>query len=329
MSAKDQNELYVDISDKHCANQEEQKQENRSGTLTFKRLLNYSKEEMNFIIIGIISSIGAGITRLSIPLLVGAIIDSLTTATDSGSFNIEPGPITWMCNIANTCNTPKQLMQTSVVSMCIAGVLSASFNFLQWTLLEIAGERVVARLRKQLFEAIVSFEVGFFDTNKTGELINRLSSDTTQMKQAATSQIAIAISSMVNTTLGVIYLLFISWDLTLVMISSVPVIVISGKLYGSYYRKLSKTNQDILANATDIANESITNIRTVKSFSKESDQLWLYHIAINSTYFMGKRMAFTLGGFIFFITSLGYFNVALVLWYGSNKVLHNNISSGA
>ena len=148
-------------------------------------------------------------------------------------------------------------------------LFSAIFSFGKWFSLEIAGERVVARLRKQLFGSIIEQEIGMFDVTKTGELVNRLSADTTILKTACTTQVAQTLQSLVQVIISIGYVFYLSWKLTLIVLSVLPVIIIVGRFYGQYYRKQSRINQDRLAEATTVAQESISLVRTVKSFSQE------------------------------------------------------------
>ena len=135
-------------------------------------------------------------------------------------------------------------------------------------------------------------------------------------------------NSFVNVIVGVTFVFYLSWKLTLVMLSVVPFVAITGRKYGMYYRKQSKITQDLLAEATDVAQESISNIRTIKSFSKENEQEYMYAKAIHSTYIQGKIMALAFGGFSGFIGVMANLAVGLVLWYGSHLVINSHMSTG-
>ena len=160
--------------------------------------------------------------------------------------------------------------------MAIAIFLSAILNGIRGWLFTLAGERVVARLRNNLFEAIVHLEVAFFDVTRTGELTNRLASDTTVLKEAVTINISMGLRWVATIVGGIVYLFLISWKLTLVMLSVVPLISVGARFYGVKIKNLSKKTQDALARATEVAEESFSHIRTVRSFSKEQLQARLY-----------------------------------------------------
>jgi ABC-type multidrug transport system fused ATPase/permease subunit len=105
-------------------------------------------------------------------------------------------------------------------------------------------------------------EIGFFDQARTGELISRLGGDTNVLKDAATSNISMGLRWCATVVGGVLYLLYVSWKLTLVMLAVVPAVAVSARLYGKYTKRLSKATRQALAEATEVAEESLSHIRT-------------------------------------------------------------------
>ncbi len=125
--------------------------------------------------------------------------------------------------------------------------------------------RVVYRLRQNIFDSIVKQEIGFFDETRTGELTNRLSSDTQVLQNAVTVNISMLIRFLIQILGSLIVMFYLEVTLTLVLMVVVPVIILIAKQYGSVVRKLKKKFQDELAGAGTTAEESISNIR--KDFS--------------------------------------------------------------
>lgn len=117
----------------------------------------------------------------------------------------------------------------------------------------IVGERIVARLRKQVFDAIMRQDVAFFDRNKTGELINRLSSDSAVIQSSLSVNISMGLRFSATVIGGIIILFVISWKLTLVMLSILPIVVGAARFYGRVIKALSKSVQDALAAATEVS----------------------------------------------------------------------------
>ena len=127
--------------------------------------------------------------------------------------------------------------------MFVALSLSAIFAFVRNLCFTLAGERVVARLRKLLFDSIMQQEIGFFDQTRTGELANRLASDAQIIQNAATVNISMALRMLGQLLAGIVFLFVLSWKLTLVMLCVIPPIVGGASFYGRYVRKVSKQVQ--------------------------------------------------------------------------------------
>lgn len=255
--------------------------------VSFQRLLRQSKRERKLLSLGIGFTLCNSLITLCTPIIMGAIISSISK-DDITKADLSP-PVTYVCDLSPIgCNGNRNLLQTAIYTLFLLAAFGAFFSFMKWTCLEVAGERVVARIRKVLFHRILCQEIGLFDITKTGELVNRLSTDTTVLKYACTTQVAQSLSSLTGIILSVFYVFYLSWRLTCVMLGIVPIVVVVAKFYGHYYRKQSKLNQDFLAEATQVATESIGLIRTVKSFSKEDFEEQKYNGAIDSTYKQGN-----------------------------------------
>jgi ABC-type multidrug transport system fused ATPase/permease subunit len=138
--------------------------------------------------------------------------------------------------------------------------------------------RVVYRLRQNIFDSIVKQEIGFFDETRTGELTNRLSSDTQVLQNAVTVNISMLIRFLIQILGSLIVMFYLEVTLTLVLMVVVPVIILIARQYGSAVRKLKKKFQDALAEAGTTAEESISNIR--KDFLLKSDVFFYKQLSI-------------------------------------------------
>ncbi len=121
--------------------------------------------------------------------------------------------------------------------------------------------RVVYRLRRNIFNSIIKQEIGFFDETRTGELTNRLSSDTQVLQNAVTVNISMLLRFILQIFGSLVVMFYLEVTLTLVLMAVVPVIVLMAKVYGGVVQKLRKKFQDELAEAGTTAEESISNIR--------------------------------------------------------------------
>lgn len=111
------------------------------------------------------------------------------------------------------------------------------------------GERIVRNIRKELFAAIIVQDIAFFDANNTGELMNRLASDTAMIQNALSVNVSMGLSAMGQIFVSLVLLFVTSWRLTFVMLAVVPALVILVVLYGNFTKKLTKQYQDALAKA--------------------------------------------------------------------------------
>lgn len=117
------------------------------------------------------------------------------------------------------------------------------------------------RLRQNIFDSIIKQEVGYFDDTRTGELTNRLSSDTQVLQNAVTVNISMLFRFLLQIFGSLVVMFYLEVTLTLVLMVIVPIIVLIARKYGSMVQKLRKTFQDALAGAGTTAEESISNIR--------------------------------------------------------------------
>ena len=216
-------------------------------------------------------------------------------------------------------------------ALFMVGILlvQAAASSMRYVLFTTIGERVVARLREDVYRAILRQEIAFFDERPTGELTSRLASDTTILQNTVSVNVSMALRSVVTMIGGVGALVWTSPRLACVMLAVVPPVAIGAVLYGRRVRALSREVQDALASASQVAEESISGLRTVRSFAAESVEARRYAKAVATSFEIAKRRAFT-GGAFDFVATLAAFSVATaVLWYGGHLVMEKSMSVGA
>jgi len=155
-----------------------------------------------------------------------------------------------------------------------------------------------------------------------------LTSDTQIVQNAVTANISMLVRYLVQILMSVVILFVLAWQLSLVMFSVVPIIAIGAVFYGRWIQKLQKRFQDELANATSVAEEVISNMRTVRSFSKESKSQTTYGNAIHKSYLIGTQIAIGYGAFQGILGFVPLAAIALILWYGGQLVLEGEITTG-
>jgi ABC-type multidrug transport system fused ATPase/permease subunit len=132
-----------------------------------------------------------------------------------------------------------------IVIFAIGGITSC----IRGWLFTLVGERLVRNIRIDLFNAIIEQDIAFFDRNKTGELANRLSSDTAVIQSCLSVNVSMGLRAVGSVVVSIIFLFVTSWELTLIMMGVVPVIVIIAIIYGRFTKRVTKEYQDSLAKA--------------------------------------------------------------------------------
>lgn len=140
----------------------------------------------------------------------------------------------------------------------------ALFTFVYIYTLSGIGERIAMRLRQDLFKSVIMQDMAFFDRNRTGEILNRLTGDIQDFKSAFKMCFAQGLRSVAQIIGCVISITMISPQLTGVMVMCVPTVILVGAFLGSSLRKMSREAQNQTAKSTAVSEEAISNIRTVK-----------------------------------------------------------------
>ena len=247
---------------------------------------------------------------LAIPAYFGKILDTATAGAAEDMQAIKDGRVA---------------VTLALVGLTVTGSV---FGATRDILFKVTGQRVVLRLRKRLFTHMMHQDVAFFDKTKSGELVNRLSSDVMMLKSAVENAWALFISSLVSMIATLIYLFFVSWKLTCLMFITPPIIILIGGVYGSYLERVAKATQDALAGATDSASESISGLRTVRAFANETDRLAKYTANVTLSYRLGIKVAVAGGIFGSFMGAVVGTAIGGILYYGAGLVVEGEMTAG-
>ncbi len=221
----------------------------------------------------------------------------------------------------------EKIDQAAIVMAVVFLIQGFSIAF-RYMLFSTAGERIVTRLRADLFEAVMGQEIAFFDKEKTGDLISRLSSDTGVLQNTVSLNISMGLRNLAAVVGGVALLLYTSPKLTVLMLAIVPPVALTAMFYGRRVRKLSKEVQDGLARATEVAEESLSGVRTVRSFAAEVKESTRYRDAVDESFRISKRRINLASMFVGVASFAAYFAASLVFWYGGRMVLTKELSVG-
>jgi ATP-binding cassette, subfamily B, bacterial len=213
------------------------------------------------------------------------------------------------------------------VMIAVVAVLSAA-SAMRYYLVTSIGERVVADLRDAVFDRITILSAAFFDTAKSGELVSRLTADTTQIKAAVGASVSIALRNLVLFFGSAAMMLVTSARLSAFVLGAIPVIVLPLVAFGRIVRRRSRSAQDTLADASAYASELIGAVRTLQAFTNEPLARTRFRDAVERAYeaaLTSIRARATLTAIIIFLAGS---SVVVVLWVGAQDVLSGRLTAG-
>ncbi len=206
--------------------------------------------------------------------------------------------------------------------------LQAASNFAQTYLLSSTGERVVARLREELFRHLLRLSPGFFAERRTGELVSRLAADIGTVQGLVSYQLSEFARQTLYLVGGITLLTLTNRALTLTAVVVVPFVAGSAVFFGRRLRRISTGVQDKVAEATAVAEEAFSQIRTVQSFVQEAWEAARYGRRMAEVVQVAIRRSVVRGVFFAVITFATFGGMAVVLWEGGRLVLGGALSAG-
>jgi ATP-binding cassette subfamily B protein len=195
-------------------------------------------------------------------------------------------------------------------------------------LLSWIGERVIADVREAVFARVLSLDVGFFETTRTGEIISRLTSDTTLLQVVVGSTLASALRTLLLLAGGVVMLAITSPQLTGLVLLGTPLIILPLWLIGFRLRRLSRASQDRIADVGAYVDEVLHAIRTVQAFCHEAVDRGRYRERVEAAFgtaIQRARLGATLSAIAVSVT---FGAIGVVLWIGGREVLAGRLSGG-
>jgi ABC-type multidrug transport system fused ATPase/permease subunit len=183
-------------------------------------------------------------------------------------------------------------------------------------------------LREDLFREILSKDCEFFDARKTGDLLSRLSADTSKIENALASQVSILIKSMLYTLAVFGMFFYISWKMALFTFAVMTPTLFAGPIYGKFMRKIMKEISDGKAGASNVAEEAFSNIRTVKAFATEDRECLAYAQKNDYIYSKAACQAMGYGAFSFFMQLCMFGSLDALIYFAAVLVLDGELSIG-
>ncbi len=209
------------------------------------------------------------------------------------------------------------------IGLMLAIASSARFYCVSWL-----GERVIADVRAEVFKHLTTLGPAFFDTAHSGELMSRLSADTTQVKAAAGTALSQFLRNAIM-LIGALVMMFItSMQLSLLVLVAIPLIVLPLVAYGRSVRTLARRAQDTLADASAYASENLGAVRTMQAFTHERTVVGRFQRAVELSFGAARDRLRARAGLTALVIFLSVSSIVGVLWYGAGLVVGGEMSGG-
>ncbi|KAA8897107.1 hypothetical protein TRICI_006783 [Trichomonascus ciferrii] len=276
------------------------------------RLLRLAKREKFPLAMAILCLLISSAVTVSLPTMIGRILDA-ANGTDKEDEE------------RTVFGFPLKVFFAGLAGIFVIGGIA---NYGRVVLLRTTGERLVARLRSQLYRRTISQDAEFFDANRVGDLISRLSSDVNIVAKSITQNVSDGLRSTLQCSAAIGMMCYTSLQLTSVIGLIVPAAVAGSYWYGRRLRKLSRDLQKAIGSMTKVSEERLSNIRTAQSFAGEGIEMRLYNDKIRNVFSIGKKEAIAAG--LYFGTSgvIGNITILAMLGLGSGMVANGSMTVG-
>ena len=221
----------------------------------------------------------------------------------------------------------EQLNSAALIIVAIA-ILMALGTYTRFYLVSWLGERVSADIRQAVFDHLISLHPSYFEENRSGEIMSRLTTDTTLLQSVIGSSASMALRSFLTFIGGLILLLVTNFKLTLFVLAGVPLVLLPIILYGRRVRSLSRKSQDTIADVGSHAGEIIQQIKTVQSYTQEANERDAFAGHVEGAFDIARKRIKQRAMLIAVVISLIFSAIAAMLWVGGNDVINGVMSGG-
>ena len=268
------------------------------------RLLGFVRPYLGRVLIAVLALLVAAGAVLAFGQVIRTVVDSgLTTGSEAA--------------------LDRSLWFFIAVVLAMAGAILLRAYLLAWI-----GERVIADVRKAVFARVLSLDVAFFETTRTGEVISRLTSDTTLLQTVVGSTLASALRTSLLVLGGLAMLAYTSPHLAGLVLLGVPAVVLPLWLIGFAVRRLSRASQDRIADVGAYVDEVLHAIRTVQACCHEAVDRARYGERVDAAFRTALRRARLSAALAAAGTALTFGAIGVVLWVGGREVLAGRLSGG-
>jgi ATP-binding cassette subfamily B protein len=222
---------------------------------------------------------------------------------------------------------PALLNQALLVLLLVVALLAGA-TYARFLLVSRIGERVVADIRKAVFNRLVGLDATFFETAKTGAVISRLTTDTTLLQTVVGSTVSLALRNLLTVIGGVVLLAVTSPRLTGLVVLVVPLVVLPLVFFGRRVRALSRDSQDRVADVGALVDETLHGVAAVQAFGHEAHSRRLFADAVERAFTVANRRIIARAWLTALVIFIVFGAIGLVLWTGGHDVIAGRMSGG-
>ncbi|XP_055839508.1 mitochondrial potassium channel ATP-binding subunit [Episyrphus balteatus] len=281
----------------------------------WKKFWEYLKPYLWELLGAVFAALAVAFINIKIPNLLGDLVNTL--AKYANTFVKDP-----------LSNTFLRDVKTPAANLLGLYILQSGFTFLYIFLLSRIGEQMATKIRQDLFRQILIQDIAFFDENRTGELVNRLTADVQDFKSSFKQFVAQGLRSAAQLVGGSISLFLISPHMAAIALAAVPAVVMFMSFLGKTLRGLSKKSQAQSERATSVCEEALSNVRTVRSSAGEYREIDLFEKETDKAAVMAQQLGYGIAIFQgltnFFLNGL----VLTTLFLGGHLMSTESLSPG-
>ncbi|WP_394175821.1 ABC transporter ATP-binding protein/permease [Thalassotalea litorea] len=219
-------------------------------------------------------------------------------------------------------------LKSAVLFILFVTVLLAIGTFTRFYLVSWLGERVSADIRRAVFSHVITLHPSYFETNGSGDIMSRITTDTTLLQSIIGSSFSMALRSALMCVGAMVMLFATNIKLTLVVLASVPFILVPILFYGRKVRKLSRKSQDSMADVGSYAGEAIEHIKTVQSYTREQQEKQAFSDEVEKAFDIGRRRVMQRAILIAGVIIIVFGAITGMLWVGGSDVISGKMSGG-
>ena len=269
-----------------------------------RALLPYLKPYRGVLVLALLALLVAAAAMLALPVAFRHLIDQGLSSRSTDTIN--------------------QYFIAFLAAAAIFGVFAA----LRFYLVTWLGERVVADLRSAIYARVIRMDPAFFEVTRTGEVLSRLTADTTLVQSIAGVNLSITLRSAISMSGSLVMLAVTSARLTSMIVVLIPIVLVPLIVLGRRVRSQSRTSQDRIADTSSIADETLNAIQTVQAFTLEDVNIRRFAAAVEDSFIAAVKRTKTRSTLTALATMLVFGAITFVLWMGAHAVVRGEMTGG-